>query len=178
MGVLYLLQLASLADPLSPSAFSSHLTYLYKHAYDGRAAALLDTFERAASGDGRIGGSRSMLRNESSPSLLERAQTLNKQVALMRKGVPAAAPYATKAAAQDAAVEAFLQAAALNPLDGDVWNDLGTSLFFAGGTLTRHVPFLRRRHMAARGSTRQHVCSTQQSCHPCRACNTILYHTH
>ena len=50
----------------------------------------------------------------------------------MREGAAVVVDYGSRKAAQDAATDAFLQALALVPTDGDTWNDLGTSLFFAG----------------------------------------------
>ena len=63
---------------------------------------------------------------------LMRAQTLHSQVTRLRLGRAAAVPYADKFEAEAAAVDAFLQAAVQAPAQGDLWYELGTSLFFAG----------------------------------------------
>ena len=54
----------------------------------------------------------------------QRGQTINGQISRMREGAPVAIAHATRLAAQDAAIDAFVRAAVLTPTDGDVWNDL------------------------------------------------------
>ena len=130
---LRLLQHASAADPSSPNAFSFHLNFLYTHAKDSEAAALLEAFAAAVPDHPSLPASRAMLADASAPMLHQRGQTLNGQVARMRDpGAPLAVDFASRLQAQDAATSAFAQALRLSPASGDVWNDLGTSLFFAG----------------------------------------------
>jgi len=65
--------------------------------------------------------------------LHQRGQTLNGQLNRMREGTPPASDFfTTRLQAQDAATSAFVQAISLTPNDGQIWYDLGTSLFFAG----------------------------------------------
>ena len=55
------------------------------------------------------------------------------QVARMREGRPLASErFGTRLEAQDAATSAFVLAIQLQPTNGQIWFDLGTSLFFAG----------------------------------------------
>ena len=99
-----------------------------------QARSLLAAFEAAAPDHPSHASSRAMLAHQSAPMLHQRAVTLNGVVSRMRGGgVPAAVDsFATRAAAQDAATTAFVRALALAPANGEIWNDLGTSLFFAG----------------------------------------------
>jgi hypothetical protein len=51
----------------------------------------------------------------------------------MREGRPLASErFGTRLEAQDAATSAFVLAIQLQPANGQIWFDLGTSLFFAG----------------------------------------------
>jgi len=51
----------------------------------------------------------------------------------MREGRPLASErFGTRLEAQDAATSAFVLAIQLQPTNGQIWFDLGTSLFFAG----------------------------------------------
>ena len=126
-----LLASASRADPFSSSVFSFYFNFLYTHAMDQTAATLLAAFRHAVPDHSSLPSIDAIIANKSAPTLHKRGQTLNGQVARMREGVPTAILQTTRAAAQDAAVEAYVQAAALAPTDGEIWNDLGTSLFFA-----------------------------------------------
>ena len=129
---LRLLEQASVADPFSPHAFTFHLNFLYSHAMDAAAAARLAAFARARPDHPSLGQMRAMIANSSAPMLRQRGQTLNGQVARMRARKPVVVDFASRLEAQDATTEAFVLALQLSPTDGELWNDLGTSLFFAG----------------------------------------------
>ena len=129
---LALLQRAGGSDPHAPSAFSFHLNLLYTHGLDAQAVERLRAYRLAVPDSPTHANYAAILSNQSAPTLRQRGQTINGQVARMREGIPTVTPHATRASAQDAATEAFLQAAALSPADGDIWHDLGTALFFAG----------------------------------------------
>ena len=135
-----LLQLAGAADPYSPNAFSFHFNQLYTHGRDEAAAKRLANFEAAVPGHASLAGLKQALANESAPMLRQRGQTLNGQIARMREGLPVAVPHETRAAAQDAATTAFLQAVALTPADGDVWAG-------ARGMRSHTAPFLSLIHI-------------------------------
>ena len=127
-----LLARATAADPYSPVAFNTHATFLYQHGFDRQAALRLADFRAARPDSAAAQQMGLMLANQSWPALHARATNLNKHTARLRAGTPSAVRYASKAEAQDATTEAFLQALLLAPAQGDLWLDLGTSLFFAG----------------------------------------------
>ncbi|KAL1503823.1 hypothetical protein AB1Y20_012290 [Prymnesium parvum] len=131
-AALRLLREAARADVRCPAAFSALSTFLYTHAFDEEAAAAAAAFA-AVRPDEPLAAQFEATRSHASARALHlRAQTLNKEVAALRKGNPSTTPFSNKTAAQDAATTAFLLSLRLSPSDGDVWHDLGTSLFFAG----------------------------------------------
>ena len=66
-------------------------------------------------------------------SLMTLPDNVPNQVARMREGRPLASErFGTRLEAQDAATSAFVHALQLQPTNGQIWFDLGTSLFFAG----------------------------------------------
>ena len=138
---LELMEAASAADPFSPNAFTFHLNFLYTHGFDARAAVRLRRYEAAVPASNVLPQMRPVVANQSAPMLRQRGQTINGQIARMREGAPTAIAQATRADAQHAAVEAFARAAALTPTDGNVWNDLGTSLFFASDLSEAHLVY-------------------------------------
>ena len=127
-----LLRLATRADPASATAFSALFSSLYRHGEDAAAAQSIAAFERVSPHSPMIASSRATLRHQTGAMTLMRAQTLHSQVTRLRQGRAAAVPYADKFEAEAAAVDAFLQAAVQAPAQGDLWYELGTSLFFAG----------------------------------------------
>lgn len=116
---LALLEAASEADAYAPHPFSFHFNFLYTHGMDAQAASRLEAFQWPAHPSVAI--SQNILANRSAPTLRQRGQTLNGQVARMREGRPVVVAFTERAQAQDAATRAFVQAAALNPADGNIW---------------------------------------------------------
>ena len=131
-AALGLFQRAAASDPYSPSAFSFHVNQLYTHGLDAQAVARFQAFQLKVPDSPALPSVAAILRNQSAPTLFQRGQALNGQVARMREGIPTVTPHGSRLAAQDAATDAFVQAAALSPGDGDIWHDLGTALFFGG----------------------------------------------
>ena len=127
-----LMRAAGRADPYSPNAFNFHFNFLYTHGFDADAALRLEAFESVVPDHQSIAQLKQVLGNESAVVLRQRGQTINGQVARMREGASVVVTYESRARAQDAATEAFLQALAIAPADGDTWNDLGTAFFYAG----------------------------------------------
>ena len=129
---LALLEQATQAEPKSPTAFSSHFTFLYQFGMDAQAAARLSAFKLVRPDHPSIVQTEEIVANRSSAALHQRAKALNGAVGAMRKGLPTPLLYGSKAEAFSATVEAFAHAAALAPDDGELWYDLGTALFFGG----------------------------------------------
>jgi len=127
-----LLRLSTRADPTSATGFSALFSSLYRLGEDAAAAQSIAAFERVSPHSPMIASSRATLRHQTGAMTLMRAQTLHSQVTRLRQGRAAAVPYADKFEAEAAAVDAFLQAAVQAPAQGDLWYELGTSLFFAG----------------------------------------------
>ncbi len=131
-AALNLLRRARAADPASPNALGALASMLYNHARDDEARAELGEFEKHHGPHPTADSVRVMLEHKSAAALAQRALRLNGQVARMRQGRDVAVAFASRHDAQDAAIESFARAIALDPQNGDTWDSASASLFFAG----------------------------------------------
>ena len=117
-AALNLLRRARAADPASPNALGTLASMLYNHARDDEARAELGEFVKHHGPHPTADSVRVMLEHKSAAALAQRALRLNGQVARMRQGRDVAVAFASRDDAQDAAIESFARAIALDPQNG------------------------------------------------------------